>query len=339
MPRKNKKEKRKVALITGITGQDGSYLAELLIRKKYEVHGIIRRASTFNTDRIEHLFRDPHEKNVRLFLHYGDVFDSSSLVNLISATKPDEIYNMAAQSHVRVSFDLPEYTFNTIAMGTLKLLETIRSLNLKTKFYQASSSEMFGSTPPPQNEKSIFCPRSPYGIAKLASHHLTVNYRQAYGMYAVSGILFNHESPRRGETFVTKKITSAVVNILAKKQDKVFLGNLDSKRDWGFAKEYMDAVWRMLQQKKPDDYVIATGENHSVREFLETAFGMVGLNWKRHVRFDPRYLRPTEVDALQGDASKAKKQLNWEPKVKFRDLVKIMINADLKKAGIKDRVK
>ncbi len=332
-------KKRKVALITGVTGQDGSYLAELLIRKNYEVHGMVRRASTFNTDRIKHLFQDPHERSVKLHLHYGDITESSSVLYLLEKIQPDEVYNMAAQSHVRVSFDMPEYTVNTAGLGALRLLEGIRILGLKAKYYQASSSEMFGITPPPQNENSPFNPRSPYGIGKLMAHQLTVNYREGYNIFASSGVLFNHESPRRGETFVTKKITRAVANILAKKQDKLYLGNLDAKRDWGFAKEYMQAVWLILQQKKPDDFVIATGEMHSVREFLELAFSLVGLNWKRHVRIDSRYFRPTEVDALQGDATKAYKILGWKPKVKFKELVKIMLNSDLKEAGVRNRVK
>jgi len=328
-------KKNKVALITGITGQDGSYLAELLLRKKYEVHGIIRRSSTFNTSRIDHIYQDPHKKNAKLFLHYGDITDASTVNNLLTKIKPDEIYNLAAQSHVRVSFDIPSYTVGTVTIGALNILEAIKNLNLKTKFYQASSSEMFGSAPPPQNEKTPFEPRSPYAIAKLAAHQLTINYREAWGIFAVSGILFNHESPRRGETFVTRKITMGVSNILAKKQDKLYLGNLDAKRDWGFAQEYVAAMWLMLQQKKPEDFVIATGECHSVREFVELAFSLVGLNWKRYVRIDPRYFRPTEVDVLLGDSSKAAKNLGWKPKVKFQDLVKIMLNSDLKKAGLK----
>lgn len=331
--------RKKVALITGITGQDGSYMAELLLRKKYEVHGLIRRSSTFNTKRIDGLFQDPHESGVNLFLHYGDMTDSSVIFKLLTEIRPDEIYHLAAQSHVRVSFDLPEYTIDTTALGTLRLLEAIRVLGLKSKFYQASSSEMYGNAPAPQNEKTVFMPRSPYGIAKVMAHHLCVNYREAYGIFTCSGILFNHESPRRGETFVTRKITLGVANILAGNQDKLYLGNLDAKRDWGFAKEYVQAMWQMLQQKKPDDYVIATGETHTVREFLELAFDLAGLNWKRHVRIDPRYFRPTEVDLLLGDASKARKILKWKPKVKFRELVKIMLNSDLKEAGMKDRIK
>lgn len=330
--------KKKVALVTGITGQDGSYLAELLLRKNYEVHGLIRRASTFNTTRIQHLFKDPHERGVHLHLHYADITEASSVLSLLQNIQPDEVYNMAAQSHVRVSFDMPEFTMNTVGLGTLRILEVIRILGLKTKFYQASSSEMFGGSLPPQNEDTPFCPRSPYGIAKVMAHHITTNYREGYGLFAVSGILFNHESPRRGETFVTKKVTRAVANILAGKQDKLYLGNLDSQRDWGFAKEYMQAAWLMMQHEKPDDYVIATGEMHTVKEFVELAFDLVGLNWRRYVKIDPRYFRPTEVDALMGDASKAKKVLGWEPKVKFKELVTIMLNSDLKESGILDRI-
>ena len=332
------KKKGKIALITGITGQDGSYLAELLIRKGYEVHGMIRRSSTFGTSRIEHLYRDPHEKGAKLFLHYGDITDPTVVYNLLEEIKPHEVYNLAAQSHVRVSFDLARYTTETITLGVLHLLEGIKNLNLKSKFYQASSSEMFGSSPPPQNEDTPFSPKSPYGIAKVQAHQITVNYREAYGIYTCSGILFNHESPRRGETFVTRKITLGIANILAKRQERLFLGNLDAKRDWGFAQEYVAAMWLMMQQKKPDDYVIATGETHSVREFVEEAFGLVGLNWKRYVRVDPKYFRPTEVDALRGDSSKAKKAFGWNPKVNFKDLVKIMLNSDLKNMGVKKKV-
>ena len=336
---KDSDKKKKIALITGITGQDGSYLAELLLRKGYQVHGIIRRASTFNTSRIEHLFKDPHQSGVKLHLHYGDITESGSIFTLLEQIKPDEIYNMAAQSHVRVSFDMPEYTLNTAGLGTLRILEAIRILGLKTKFYQASSSEMFGGSPPPQNEQTSFNPRSPYGIAKVMAHQTVLNYREGYGIFAATGILFNHESPRRGETFVTRKITKGIANIIAGKQDKLYLGNLDSQRDWGFAKEYMQAVWLILQQKKPDDFVIATGEMHTVREFAEAAFGLVGLNWKRYVKIDTRYFRPTEVDALLGDPSKAKKVLGWTPRVKFEELVKIMLNSDLKLAGVKKQIK
>ncbi len=329
---------QKVAFITGVTGQDGSYLAEFLLRKGYEVHGMIRRSSTFNTSRIEHLYKDPHKKGVRLFLHYGDITNSSTLYKILKEVKPREVYNLAAQSHVRVSFDLPEYTLNTTGLGTLRLLEAIRDLKLDAKFYQASSSEMFGSSPPPQSEKTPFHPRSPYGTAKVLAHNLTVNYREGYDIFACSGIMFNHESPRRGETFVTRKITMAVANILAGRQDKLYLGNLDAKRDWGFAPEYVKVMWLMLQQKKPADFVIATGEAHSVREFLELSFKLAGLNWKRHVRIDPKYFRPTEVDILVGDASKAKRVLKWKPKVKFEQLAKIMLNSDLKKAGVKMKI-
>ncbi len=332
------KTREKVAFITGVTGQDGSYLTEFLLRKGYEVHGMIRRSSSFNTSRIEHLYKDPHKKGVRLFLHYGDITNSSTLYKILKEVKPREVYNLAAQSHVRVSFDLPEYTLNATGLGTLRLLEAIRDLKLNAKFYQASSSEMFGSSPPPQSEKTPFHPRSPYGTAKVIAHNLTVNYREGYDIFACSGIMFNHESPRRGETFVTRKITMAVANILAGNQDKLYLGNLEAKRDWGFAPEYVKVMWLMLQQKKADDFVIATGEAHSVREFLELAFKLAGLNWKRHVRIDPKYFRPTEVDVLVGDASKAKKVLKWKPKVKFEQLVKIMLNSDLKKAGVKMKI-
>ncbi|OGE34525.1 GDP-mannose 4,6-dehydratase [Candidatus Daviesbacteria bacterium RIFCSPHIGHO2_02_FULL_41_14] len=336
---KLKKNKKKVALITGITGQDGSYLAELLLREGYEVHGVIRRASTFNTNRIEHLFKDPHESRAKLLLHFGDITDTGSIITLLEKVHPDEIYNLAAQSHVRVSFDIPEYTVNSVGLGALRVLEAIRILDLKTKYYQASSSEMFGSSPAPQNEQTAFNPRSPYGIAKLMGHHMTVNYRESYNIFAVSGILFNHESPRRGETFVTRKVTKAIANIMSGKQDKLYLGNLDSKRDWGFAKEYMQAAWMMLQQNKPDDFVIATGETHTVREFVELAFSLVGLNWKRYVKIDPRYFRPTEVDVLMGDAKKAKEILGWEPRVKFKELVRIMLNSDLKQSGVNKQIK
>jgi GDPmannose 4,6-dehydratase len=328
----------KKAFITGITGQDGSYLAELLLRKGYEVHGMIRRASSFNTQRLDNIYKDPHEKNVNFFLHYGDMTDSNTIYGLLSEIKPNEIYNLAAQSHVRVSFDLPVYTFNTVALGTIKILETIKRMGLKVKFYQASSSEMFGNFPAPQNENTPFYPRSPYAVAKVAAHQAVVNYREGYGLFACSGILFNHESPRRGETFVTRKITLAIANILAKKQEKLYLGNLEAKRDWGFAKEYVQAMWLMLQQRKPDDYVIATGETHSVKEFVENAFSLAGLNWKRYVKIDPRYIRPTETDELLGDFSKASRVLGWKPKVKFKELIKIMLNSDLKKAGINVKV-
>ncbi|MBI4994125.1 GDP-mannose 4,6-dehydratase [Candidatus Peregrinibacteria bacterium] len=325
---------KKVALITGITGQDGSYLAELLLSKGYQVNGVIRRSSSFNTERIDHIYQDPHEKDYRFKLWYGDLADPSALLKLLAQIKPDEVYSLGAQSHVKVSFEIPEYTADIDAIGTLRLLEAIRALNLKCKFYQASSSEMFGSSPPPQNEATPFHPRSPYAVSKVFAHNITVNYREAYGIFACSGILFNHESPRRGETFVTRKITRGIARILSGKDKKIYLGNLDAKRDWGYACEYIEAMFLMLQQEQPDDYVIATGETHSVREFLEEAFGLVGLDWQKYVEQDKRYLRPSEVENLCGDASKAKKVLGWEPKVKFKDLVKIMLTEDLKKEGI-----
>jgi GDPmannose 4,6-dehydratase len=321
----------KKALITGITGQDGSYLAELLLSKEYEVHGIIRRASTFNTGRLDPIYADPHSGKNRLFLHYGDLSDASALARLIGKIQPDEIYNLAAQSHVRVSFDSPEYTTDITATGTVRLVEAIRETGLKPRFYQASSSEMFGKVQQvPQTEETPFYPRSPYGCAKVFSYWITVNYRESYGLHASNGILFNHESPRRGETFVTRKITRAVAHIKAGLQNKLFLGNLDAKRDWGYAKEYVEVMWLMLQQDQPDDYVIATNESHSVREFLDLAFSHVGLQWKQHVEIDPRYYRPAEVDLLIGDPRKAKKKLGWEPKTKFADLVKLMVEADTK---------
>ena len=317
------------ALITGITGQDGSYLAELLLAKGYEVHGIIRRASTFNTGRIDHLYRDPHINGVRLFLHYGDIADSTNLIKLLYRIQPDEVYHLAAQSHVRVSFDIPEYTGDVTALSTTRILEAIRETGVKSRFYQASSSEMFGKVQEvPQRETTPFYPRSPYGAAKVYAHWMTVNYRESYDLFAASGILFNHESPRRGETFVTRKITRAAVRIKAGLQKKLYLGNLDAKRDWGYAKEYVEAMWLMLQQDKPDDYVIATGETHSVREFLEAAFSYLDLDWREYVELDPKYLRPTEVDLLVGDASKAKRVLNWEPRVTFKELVHLMVDAD-----------
>jgi GDPmannose 4,6-dehydratase len=320
----------KKALITGITGQDGSYLAELLLSKGYEVHGIIRRASTFNTGRLDAIYEDPQVDKKRLFLHYGDLADASALARLIGQIQPEEIYNLAAQSHVRVSFDAPEYTADITGTGTIRLLEAIRETGIKPRFYQASSSEMYGLVQEvPQKETTPFYPRSPYGAAKMYSYWITVNYRESYGMHASNGILFNHESPRRGETFVTRKITRAVAHIKAGLQDKLFLGNLDAKRDWGYAKEYVEAMWLMLQQDKPDDYVIATNETHTVREFLEVAFGHVGLDWKKHVEIDPRYFRPAEVDLLIGDYSKAKQKLGWEPKTKFADLTKLMVDADV----------
>jgi len=320
----------KKALITGITGQDGSYLAELLLAKGYEVHGIIRRASTFNTGRLDPIYEDPHTDKKRLFLHYGDLSDASALARLVGKIQPEEVYNLAAQSHVRVSFDAPEYTADITGTGTIRLLEAIRETGIKPRFYQASSSEMYGLVQEvPQRETTPFYPRSPYGCAKVYSYWITVNYRESYGMHASNGILFNHESPRRGETFVTRKITRAVAHIKAGLQDKLFLGNLDAKRDWGYAKEFVEAMWLMLQQDQPDDYVIATNETHTVREFLEVAFGHVELDWKHYVEIDPRYFRPAEVELLIGDYSKAKKKLGWEPKTKFADLTKLMVDADV----------
>jgi GDPmannose 4,6-dehydratase len=322
---------KKKALITGITGQDGSYLAELLLSKDYEVHGIIRRASTFNTSRLDAIYTDPHVEKSRFFLHYGDLSDGSALARLLGKIAPDEIYNLAAQSHVRVSFDAPEYTADITGTGTIRLLEAIREVGIRPRFYQASSSEMYGKVHEvPQSETTPFYPRSPYGCAKVFSFWLTVNYRESYGMHATNGILFNHESPRRGETFVTRKITRAVAHIKAGLQNKLYLGNLDAKRDWGYAKEYVEAMWLMLQQEKPDDYVVATNETHSIREFLDVAFGHAGMDWKKYVEIDPRYYRPAEVDLLIGDYSKAKKQLGWEPKTKFVDLAKLMVDADIK---------
>jgi GDPmannose 4,6-dehydratase len=328
----------KKALITGITGQDGSYLAELLLDKGYEVHGIIRRASTFNTGRIDHLYADPHVNDVRLFLHYGDIADSTNLIKLLYRIQPDEIYHLAAQSHVRVSFDIPEYTGDVTGLSTVRILEAVREVGLRSKFYQASSSEMFGKVQEiPQTERTPFYPRSPYGVAKVYAYWATVNYRESYGMFACNGILFNHESPRRGETFVTRKITRAVAHIKAGLQDKLYLGNLDAKRDWGYAKEYVEAMWLMLQQETPDDYVIATNETHSVEEFLEEAFSHVGLNWRDYVEVDPKYYRPAEVDLLVGDASKARRVLGWEPKTTFKELVGLMVEADVRALGGKRR--
>ena len=332
----------KKAFITGITGQDGSYLAELLLSKGYEVHGLIRRASTFNTSRLDPIYTDPHVEKSRLFLHYGDLSDGSALARLLGKIEPSEIYNLAAQSHVRVSFDCPEYTADITGTGTIRLLEAIRETGIKPRFYQASSSEMYGMVREvPQSEATPFYPRSPYGCAKVFSFWLTVNYRESYGLHATNGILFNHESPRRGETFVTRKITRAVAHIKAGLQDKLYLGNLDAKRDWGYAKEYVEAMWLMLQQEKPDDYVVATGETHSIREFLDVAFGHAGMDWKKHVEIDPRYYRPAEVDLLIGDYSKAKRQLGWEPKTRFADLAKLMVDADIKllKDHMEGRVK
>jgi GDPmannose 4,6-dehydratase len=319
----------KKALITGITGQDGSYLAELLLEKGYEVHGLIRRASTFNTGRIEHFYKDPHVEGVRLFLHYGDLTDGSRLVTLLQKIQPDEVYNLAAQSHVRVSFDEPEFTGDTTGIGTTRLLEAIRMIGLKCRFYQASSSEMFGATPPPQNENTPFWPRSPYGAAKVYAYWMARNYREAYGMFTVNGILFNHESPRRGETFVTRKITRAVARIKAGLDTELYLGNLDAVRDWGYAKEYVAAMWLMLQAEEPNDYVLATGTAYSVRDFVQIAFDHVDLDWHQHVRFDDRYLRPSEVDCLIGDASKAATELDWKPTTLTPDLARLMVDADL----------
>lgn len=326
----------KKALITGITGQDGSYLTEFLLSKNYQVHGIIRRSSSFNTGRIDHLFNDEKIINKKLFLHYGDLSDSSSISRLLEKIVPDEIYNLGAQSHVKVSFDIPEYTSDIDATGTCRILDAIRDTRINTKFYQASSSEMFGKVQAiPQSELTPFYPRSPYACAKLYSHWLTVNFRESYNMFACSGILFNHESPRRGITFVTRKITHSLAEIIAKKTDKLFLGNLDAKRDWGFAGDYVEAMWMMLQQDKPDDYVIATGETYSVKDFLDEAFGYAGLDWKKYVEISEKYFRPAEVDLLIGDASKAKEKLGWKPKVNFKELVKMMVDADLELLGVK----
>jgi GDPmannose 4,6-dehydratase len=317
------------ALITGVTGQDGSYLAEFLLGKGYEVHGLIRRSSTFNTSRIEHIYRDPHEADSNFILHYGDITDASGMTNLIRTIRPDEVYNLAAQSHVMVSFSMPTYTGSVDAIGAITLLEAIRSSGLSAKFYQASTSELFGATPPPQNEKSQFKPRSPYAAAKLYAYWATVNYREAYGLHATNGILFNHESPRRGETFVTRKITRAVAAILAGKQDKLFLGNLDSIRDWGYAKEYVESMWLMLQQKSPSDYVVATGIGATIRDFCEQSFSRVNLNWEKYIEIDDRYHRPTEVDALIGDNSKIRDELGWTPTTDWKNLANLMVDADV----------
>ncbi len=329
----------KKCLLTGITGQDGSYLSEFLLEKGYEVHGILRRTSTFNTDRIDHLYEDPHSISAKLFLHYGDLCDGTTLRRILEEVQPTEIYNLGAQSHVRVSFDAPEYTVDSVAMGTLRLLEAVRDYRHRTgidvRYYQAGSSEMFGKVQAvPQSETTPFYPRSPYACAKVYGHWQTINYRESYDMFACNGILFNHESPRRGETFVTRKITRAVARIVAGKQDKLYMGNLDSKRDWGYAKDYVRAMWLMLQQEKPDDYVVATGETHSVEEFLEVAFGYVNLKWQDSVAFDERYMRPAEVDLLIGDPSKAKKVLNWQPTISFKELVHLMVDADLRALGL-----
>ena len=325
--------KRK-ALITGITGQDGSYLAEFLLNKNYEVHGLIRRSSTFNTLRIDHLYQDPHLPGTRLFLHYGDLSDPGQITEIIFNIKPNEIYHLGAQSHVRVSFDLPEYTGDITGLGTTRILEAVKISGINTKFYQASSSEMFGDAPAPQNEDTPFRPRSAYAAAKVYAYWMTRNYREAYNLFACNGILFNHESPRRGETFVTRKITRGLASIMAKKQKKIFLGNLEAKRDWGYAPEYVEAMWLILQKDSPDDYVLGTGETHSVSEFLDEAFKYLNLDWKKYIEIDPRYLRPTEVEHLRSDATKAKKVLNWSAKFSFKDLVKIMVDSDLELLGI-----
>jgi len=326
----------KCALVTGASGQDGSYLIEFLLAKGYEVHGLIRRASTFNTERIDHLYQDPHEKGTRLFLHYGDLADSSGLRRVIGKIQPDEVYNLGAQSHVRVSFDQPEYTADVVGTGTLRLLDAVRDFIAETakpvRVYQAGSSEMFGASPPPQSEKTLFYPRSPYAVGKVAGYWYAVNYREAYNMFVTNGILFNHESPRRGETFVTRKITRALGRIKMGLQSKLYLGNLDSERDWGFAGDYVEAMWMMLQHDCPDDFVVATGESYTVRQFLEMAFGYAGLDWQEFVEFDPRYLRPTEVDALCGDPSKAKKAMGWSPRTSFNALVEMMVDHDMELA-------
>jgi GDPmannose 4,6-dehydratase len=327
----------KKALITGITGQDGSYLAELLLAKGYEVHGLTRRASTFNTGRIDHLYRDPHDPDARLFLHYGDLSDGARLVTLISKIDPDEVYNLAAQSHVRVSFDEPEHTGDTTGMGSIRLLEAVRQAGIECRYYQASSSEMFGASPPPQNESTLFYPRSPYGAAKVYSYWVTRNYREAYGLFAVNGILFNHESPRRGETFVTRKITRAVARIKAGLEDSLYMGNLDAVRDWGYAPEYVEGMWRMLQADEPDDYVLATGRACSVRDFLSAAFEHADLDWRDHVQFDERYLRPTEVDSLIGDATRARDRLGWSATVDAPSLARIMVDADIRALACEGR--
>ncbi|HEY5676427.1 MAG TPA: GDP-mannose 4,6-dehydratase [Myxococcales bacterium] len=328
----------KKALVTGITGQDGSYLAELLLEKGYEVHGMVRRSSSFNTARIDHVYVDPHTPGARLFLHYGDLNDASSLNLLLKQIRPDEIYNLGAQSHVRVSFDVPEYTGEVTGLGATRLMEAVRELDMnQTRIYQASSSEMFGATPPPQGENTPFYPRSPYGAAKVYAYWIGVNYREAYGLHVSNGILFNHESPRRGETFVTRKITRAATRIKLGLQEKLFLGNLDAKRDWGYAKDFVEAMWLMLQQPRGDDYVVATGEAHTVREFCEQAFACVDLDYRKYVEIDPRYLRPTEVDHLLGDSSKARKQLGWTPKTSFSELVRLMMKADMELARREQR--
>ncbi len=323
-----------VAMITGVTGQDGSYLAEFLLSKGYEVHGLIRKASTFNTGRIDHIYQDPHDPKAKLFLHYGDLSNSEQLANLVYNVRPDEIYHLGALSHVKVSFEIPEYTGSVTGLGTARILEAIRRSGIRTRFYQASSSEMFGSSPAPQRETTPFEPRSPYAIAKLYAYWMTRNYREAYGIFAVNGILFNHESPRRGETFLSRKVTRAVARILAGLQKKVYLGNLDSRRDYGYAPEYVEAMWRMLQLDEPQDLVIGTGVAPTIREFVEEAFSYAGLDWREHVEIDPRYFRPTEVDLLQADASKARQLLAWNPKITYKDLARIMIDADMEAVGL-----
>ncbi len=325
----------KKALITGITGQDGSYLAEFLLSKNYEVHGIIRRASTFNTSRIDHIYVDPHKPGVRLFLHYGDLSDSEQISNIIYNIKPDEIYHLGAQSQVRVSFDIPEYTGNVTALGTTRILEAMRRSGNDIRFYQASSSEMFGASKPPQSEDTPFKPRSPYACAKVYAYWMVVNYRQGYDIFASNGILFNHESPRRGETFVSRKITRAVAAILTRKQDYLYLGNLEARRDWGYAPEYVESMYKMLQNYTPEDFVIGTGETHSVKEFVQEAFSYVGLDWEEYVKIDPRYFRPTEVEELIADFTKSKENLGWQPKIKFKELIRIMVDADMRKVGLK----
>lgn len=327
MPKKSLKK----AFITGITGQDGSYLAELLLEKGYQVHGLMRKSSTFNTQRINHLYQDPHINEVKLFLHHGDLIDTGNIEKLINEIKPDEIYHLGAQSHVRVSFDMPEYTANVDALGALRIFEAVRKTGLPIKIYQASSSEMFGGSPPPQNEKTVFRPRSPYAYSKVFAYYAAINYREAYDMFVCNGILFNHESPRRGETFITRKITQGIAKIIKGEMKKIYLGNLNARRDWGYAPEYVEVMWLMLQQKKADDYVIATGETHSIKEFLKEAFNAAGLgDYRPYIEIDPRYFRPTEVEVLIGDAGKAHLELGWKPKIKFKELVKIMIEADLK---------
>ena len=323
------------AFLTGITGQDGSYLAEFLLSKGYEVHGLIRRASTFNTSRIDHIYVDPHQPGAKLFLHYGDLSDGAQLTNLIYNLSPDEIYHLGAQSQVKVSFDMPEYTGDVTALGTTRLLEALRGSGIKARFYQASSSEMFGNASPPQNESTPFCPRSPYAAAKVYAHWMAVNYREGYNLFVSNGILFNHESPRRGQTFVTRKITRSIAEILAERQQYLYLGNLEARRDWGYAPEYIAAMWRILQQEEPHDYVLGTGESHSVKEFLEEAFQYVGLAWEEYVKIDPRYFRPTEAELLLADPTKAREKLGWKPKVTFKELVRIMVDADMEAIGLK----